>query len=161
MPASPVCGPSWIYPRQPNIWVVPCTKSACFYKCFEINLDTEFVLCKQKIHHKVANIPLIRVPNMANISLWSSPTLHRSALNIAEFLHFISQIAFVKNKFASYLALKSTKLCDFSLVFLSPFLEIYYSNSIKWPTLPLSLLQALTPPFDPRHNLNSQFSALQ
>ena len=98
---------------------------------------------------------------MANISLWSSPTLHRSALNIAEFLHFISQIAFVKNKFASYLALKSTKLCDFSLVFLSPFLEIYYSNSIKWPTLPLSLLQALTPPFDPHHNLNSQFSALQ
>ena len=155
MPASPVCGPSWIYPRQPNIWVVPCTKSACFYKCFEINLDTEFVLCKQQIHHKVANIPLIRVPNMANISLWSSPTLHRSALNIAEFLHFISQIAFVKNKFASYLALKSTKLCDFSLVFLSPFLEIYYSNSIKWPTLPLSLLQALTPPFDPHHNLNS------
>ena len=126
-----------------------------------MNLDTEFVLCKQQIHHKVANIPLIRVPNMANISIWSSPTLHRSALNIAEFLHFISQNAFVKNKFASYLALKSTKLCDCSLVFLSPFLEIYYSNSIKWPTSPLSLLQALTPPFDPHHNLNSQFSALQ
>ena len=96
-----------------------------------MNLDTEFVLCKQQIHHKVANIPLLCVPNIiANISLWSSPTLHQSTLNIAEFLHFLSQNASVK-KFASYLALKSIKLCDCSLVFLSPFIETYYSNSVK------------------------------
>ena len=38
---SPVCGPSWIYPWQPTIWVVPCRKPVYYQMlCFEINLNT-------------------------------------------------------------------------------------------------------------------------
>ena len=36
-----VCGPSWIYPWQPTIWVVPCRKPVYYQMlCFEINLNT-------------------------------------------------------------------------------------------------------------------------
>ena len=41
MQASPVCGPSWIYPWQPTIWVVPRRKPVYYQMLrFEINLNT-------------------------------------------------------------------------------------------------------------------------
>ena len=35
---SPVCGPSWIYPWQPTIWVVPCRKPV-YYQMFWNKLE--------------------------------------------------------------------------------------------------------------------------
>ena len=74
------------------------------------NLNTDLVLCKQQIHHKVVNMyvappvvvhhsflfsnvqcsPMFKNPmaNIANIFLWSSSTPHWSALNFVELLPF-------------------------------------------------------------------------
>ena len=56
--ASPVCGPSWIYPWQPTIWVVPCRKPV-YYQMFWNKLEHCVMKCQMSWNvkcHEMSNV---------------------------------------------------------------------------------------------------------